>query len=152
MTHKTCVCTLDDGNIAGISSFTMWKTSFFLAALTINSVVVDARRLHKRECSYTWPATDGDTCATISRDWLIDEKLFTAMNPGIDCSKLVPGQEYCVEWNGPPPTGPVVTPNPSSTSAKVSSTTMVTKTSSSVPDGPAAPSPIQSGFAHNCKF
>jgi hypothetical protein len=72
----------------------MWNTlslCFALTALAISSSVADARLLHKRDCSSTWPATDGDTCATISRDWLIDEEVFKAMNPGAACSKLVPG-------------------------------------------------------------
>jgi hypothetical protein len=135
----------------------MWNTSYLYFALTVVAVgssVADARRLHKRECSFTWPATNGDTCATISRDWLIAEELFKAMNTGVDCSKLVPGQEYCVEWSGSLPTAPVIspTPTPTPTPPEPSSTTLVTKTSSAAPSGPAVPSPIQPGVAQNCKF
>ncbi|KAF1968896.1 hypothetical protein BU23DRAFT_433319, partial [Bimuria novae-zelandiae CBS 107.79] len=103
-------------------------------------------------CSFTWPATSGDTCATMSSDWRLDEATFKAMNPGVDCSNLVPDQEYCVEWDGTLPIPPAETSTPAPTSLVPSSTTLVTVTSSSTaPGGPVIPSPIQSGVASNCQ-
>ncbi|KAH8692464.1 hypothetical protein GQ44DRAFT_719863 [Phaeosphaeriaceae sp. PMI808] len=125
-------------------------SSLLLASITFNPSLANAQRLHRRECGVTWPATDGDTCTTMSRDWALDIELFRSMNPGADCAKLVPGQEYCVEWLGPKPSAPVITPI--TLPSKPSSTTLATRTRfSSAPIGPVAPSPVQSGIAQNCQ-
>lgn len=120
--------------------------------LALSPSLTDGRRIYKRDCVFTWPATDEDTCGTMSRDWLLDESVFKAMNPGIDCSKLVPGQEYCVTWDGAISIPPIVTSTSPPTSTKPSSTTLVTTTrSSSAPSGPALPSPVQSGVPSDCE-
>lgn len=132
-----------------------------LHALALASSVADARRLHRRACTFTWPAIDGDTCATMSRDWALGAGIFQTMNPGVDCAKLEPGKEYCIEWEGALPSAPAVTSAPSATPAPVptsapvitkpSSTTLMTTTSVAPPGGPAAPSPVQEGIAANCE-
>ena len=122
---------------------------FLLTALALTSTVADARRIYRRDCKFTWPAIDGDTCSSMARDWAIDEQLFRAINPGIDCAKLDSNKEYCVEWDGPAPSPPALTSAPVPTA--FSSTTLVTKTSSTPPSGPAPPSPVQEGVAANCK-
>ncbi|KAF1360386.1 hypothetical protein EJ07DRAFT_116876, partial [Lizonia empirigonia] len=48
------------------------------------------------DCTITWPAIEGDTCASMARNWALKVDVFQAMNSTADCSKLVPGQEYCV--------------------------------------------------------
>jgi hypothetical protein len=139
-----------------VSLFTMLSNPYSSIAWTIlalGSSSTDGRKIYKRDCSFTWPATSGDTCATMSSDWRLDEATFKAMNPGVDCSNLVPDQEYCVEWDGTLPIPPAETSTPAPTSLVPSSTTLVTVTSSSTaPGGPVIPSPIQSGVASNCEL
>ncbi|KAF1362026.1 hypothetical protein EJ07DRAFT_153601 [Lizonia empirigonia] len=126
-------------------------SSFVLVALAISPSVTDARRLQRRACNFTWPAIEGDTCATMARDWSKEEQVFKAMNPGVDCANLVVGKEYCVEWEGTLPTPPAITSAPVP-SATPSSTTLVKKKSSVPPPSrPVAPSPVQEGVAANCK-
>jgi hypothetical protein len=74
----------------------------------------DARslRLHARDCSFTWPAYDGDTCESMANAWSISEADFVRYNPGVNCVALEPAKDYCVEWTGAPPNGPS---NPTST-------------------------------------
>jgi hypothetical protein len=144
------------GNSSPVSLFIMWSFSYSslaLAVLAVSPSFTDGRHLRKRDCEFTWPATDEDTCATMSRDWALDEASFQAMNPGVNCPKLVANKEYCVQWTGPLPTAPVVTPTPTPapTTTKPTSTTLATTTRSAVPGGPAVPSPVQSGVAANCE-
>jgi hypothetical protein len=131
----------------------MWASSFsaiLLSTLALSSSVCEARRLSRRACTITWPAIDGDTCASMARDWALDVDYFRAMNPTADCSKLVHGQEYCVDWEGTKPTAPAITTTVPPTVP--SSTTLVTKTSSAPPTGPTGPSPVQEGITANCKL
>lgn len=115
--------------------------SFVFVALTLISSITDARRLYRRECGFTWPAIDGDTCATMAQDWAMYEDIFRAINPRVSCSQFVSGKEFCVEWVGPKPSVPVVTLAPGLTAPP--STILVTETSSARPSKPAVPSPYR---------
>ena len=115
------------------------------------------RKLQARDCSITWPAYDGDTCATFADDWSISEAEFLSYNPGAVCSALEVGKEYCVEWTGTPPPlpetpkptptpTPVVTPTPTTLSTVTSPKTTSAPpaaTCASTPAGVVTPSPIQ---------
>lgn len=137
------------------SSFIMYHLRHITVVAALFALSTHARRLHRRECDFTWPATTADTCATMAADWAITEALFKAINPGVECSRsLVEGQEYCVGWVGTPPSVPTpasttVTPRPTSTPSR---TTLATSTSTGPPSGPAPPSPVQSGITQNCQF
>jgi len=152
-TYYGLICTCFALHDRLIFDFPMSISSFsaiLVAALALGSSVCEARRLSRRDCTITWPAIEGDTCASMARDWALEVDFFRAMNPTADCSKLVPGQEYCVDWEGTRPTAPAIT---STTPPTVpSSTTLVTKTSSAPPSGPTGPSPVQEGIAANCKL
>lgn len=114
-----------------------------------------SRGLHKRDCSITFPAYEGDTCVSMADSWSISEAQFLSYNPGAACSALEVGKEYCVEWSGTPPalpeppkTSSTPTPTPTLTtlstvtSARTTSTTTV-ETCASKPAGVVTPSPIQ---------
>lgn len=106
---------------------------------------VNARALRPRDCSFTWPAYAGDDCRSMASSWSISEAEFISFNPGVDCSNLVVGTEYCVEWAGPKPSLPPPPPPASTTTSAVPSTT-------TRPGGPEPPSPTQDGLVENCKF
>ncbi|KAH8699391.1 hypothetical protein GQ44DRAFT_764720 [Phaeosphaeriaceae sp. PMI808] len=138
----------------------------------LSKSTVHARVLHARDCSFKWPAQEGDTCATFANNWSISEADFKSYNPGVNCAALEVGKEYCVEWSGTPPnqpSTPVSTPTPSATSTpKVtitrtttsavttrSSTPGITSTPTSgacksTPAGVTTPSPIQTGLVCGC--
>lgn len=110
---------------------------------------VSAHILRPRDCSFTWRAISGDTCASMANAWSISEAQFISFNPGVDCAALVVGKEYCLEWQGTPPPlpssqSPTSVPKPTSTTFKTSTTP--------APTGPVAPSPTQEGLAKDCKF
>ncbi|KAH8692484.1 hypothetical protein GQ44DRAFT_719839 [Phaeosphaeriaceae sp. PMI808] len=145
-----------------------------IAALLAGSDV-QASKLYARDCSFTWPAYEGDTCETMANNWSISEAEFLSYNPGAVCSALEAGKEYCVEWSGTPPNGPP-TPTPipvaSSTrstlftstirttpvSSTVRSSTPITTSPSPTPSGACkttpvgvvTPSPIQTGLVCGC--
>ncbi|GAP93034.1 hypothetical protein SAMD00023353_10200160 [Rosellinia necatrix] len=98
---------------------------------------VQSRGIYRRDCTFSVPASSGDTCASLATYWGITEVQFKAYNPGVDCSSnLTEDTEYCIEWDGgqPPPT----------------STTTTTTTHATTTTTPGGPSPIQSGVAADC--
>ncbi|ORY65198.1 uncharacterized protein BCR38DRAFT_457414 [Pseudomassariella vexata] len=98
---------------------------------------VEAVVLHPRSCSFSWPAESGDTCLSMAQAWGITESQFISFNPGVICASLIPGQDYCVEWDGSPP------PMPSTTRTSVPPVTTTTT--------PTGPSPTQEGIAKDCE-
>ena len=113
--------------------------------------------LQKRDCSITFPAYEGDTCASMADSWSISEAQFLSFNPGAVCSALEVGKEYCVEWSGTPPalpeptktsSTPTPTPTPTPTTLSTVTSTKITTTApvaicASTPAGVVTPSPIQ---------
>ncbi|EHK96461.1 hypothetical protein M7I_7858 [Glarea lozoyensis 74030] len=61
------------------------------------STKVAAVVIHPRDCSFTWAAEIEDTCQSMASSWEITEAQFISYNPGVVCSALVAGKEYCVE-------------------------------------------------------
>jgi cell division septation protein DedD len=115
----------------------------------LNAVEASPLKLQARDCSLTWPAYDGDNCATFADNWSISEAQFLSFNPGAVCSALEVGKEYCIEWSGTPPPlpvkptptpTPVVTPTPATTTKP---TQAPVATCASTPAGVVTPSPIQ---------
>ena len=103
-------------------------------------------------CTYSWQASKGDTCQTLSELWGISLAQFQQYNPSAACPALTAGTSYCVEWDyGQAPT----TTAAASTTAKPTTTTpkTTTTTTSKAPasTGPALPSPTQDGLASTCK-
>lgn len=111
-----------------------------LLVLAAGATPVAARALYPRACTFTGPAAAGDTCKTMAAGWGVSEADFISWNPGADCNALVPGQEYCVEWDlGSPP--PVTTTAQTITSPPVPTTT-----------APVKPSPTQEGLISDCNI
>lgn len=138
-------------------------TSIFACTLLSS---IEARRLYARDCSFQWPANEGDTCASIANNWSLSEADFISYNPGVNCGALEVGKEYCVEWEGTPPnqspvptSKPVATPTPrpivstSPTTFATITTPIFTTTNDipipssatcqSTPVGVTTPSPVQ---------
>ena len=110
-----------------------------LLLLAARATPAAARALYPRACSFTGPASAGDTCKTMAAGWGVSEADFVSWNPGVDCTALVAGQEYCVEWDmgSPPP----VTTTAQTTTAPAPTTTAPTK-----------PSPTQEGLVSDCEI
>ncbi|KAL6701663.1 hypothetical protein J3F84DRAFT_13816 [Trichoderma pleuroticola] len=74
-------------------------------------------------CIGTNPAGAGDTCTSFASKWQLDEKFFVSLNPDINCSNLVAGQNYCVvgSFLPAPTTSPTVIPRAPATSSLASS-------------------------------
>jgi hypothetical protein len=124
---------------------------------------VFATSLQRRDCKFTWPAYDGDTCSSLAEPWGITEAQFISYNPGVGCSSLVVGKEYCVEWAGALPS-PSPTPRP--TTLQTSSSTKLVlhpatytawfpaitpKPSPTPTPGPTKPAPTQPNVDAKCK-
>lgn len=91
--------------------------------------------LARRDCTFTVPASEGDTCASLADFWGLDLAQFQSYNPGVSCAgTLVAGQEYCIEWDGGQ--------QPTTTSSTTSSATTTTS---------SLPSPTQPGLAADCE-
>ncbi|GJP55590.1 hypothetical protein CLOM_g14541 [Closterium sp. NIES-68] len=61
---------------------------------------VQVERTSKPACSVRYPISQADSaagsCEAINARFSIDA---AAVNPGLDCSNLVPGQQICIEWS-----------------------------------------------------
>jgi hypothetical protein len=118
-----------------------------------NAIEATPHKLQARDCAITWPAYAGDTCTSFAYLWSISEDQFLSYNPGVVCSTLEVGKEYCVEWTGTPPPlptkptpsstpTPVITPKPTTLST-VTTTKAPVATCASTPADVVTPSPIQ---------
>ena len=149
----------------------MVRFEFILGLIALFDASVVAHVLRPRDCSFTWPAYDGDTCKSMADTWSISEAQFISYNPGVDCFALVIGKEYCVEWQGNLPfSSSLIKPSTSSikiatTSSKLLTTSSTIKATSSprttatstikptstTAGAPVAPSPTQDGLIKDCK-
>ncbi|KAL5316128.1 hypothetical protein ACEPPN_017006 [Leptodophora sp. 'Broadleaf-Isolate-01'] len=122
---------------------------FFLSAVALLSAanVGAAAAVVKRDCSFTWAAGSGDTCQSMAVSWGLTQAQFISYNPGVVCTALVVGKEYCVEWMGAAP-GTTTTTKPVTTSSITSTSKIVTTTTSTAPSGP---SPTQDGIVGDCQ-
>ncbi|KAK0106890.1 hypothetical protein ONS95_003609 [Cadophora gregata] len=108
--------------------------------------------LSKRQtvtCTFSITASNGDTCSSIATAWGLTVADFTALNPGINCAKLVVNNQYCVL--GEITATPTTTSSSKSTSESTSSTTRTTSsiTTSQAPT-PAPHMPTQDGISAQC--
>ncbi|GIJ90277.1 hypothetical protein Asppvi_009231 [Aspergillus pseudoviridinutans] len=90
-------------------------------------------------CNFSAAANNGDTCQSFTSAWGQTVKIFEALNPGVSCPNLTPGQSYCLLGtvsNDPAP--------PTTTSTTLKTTTSTTTTSSSPYQ------PTQPGLVANC--
>lgn len=141
--------------------YTLYILLAYLGASCIN-----ARVLRPRDCSFTWPAKQGDTCRSLAEEWSITEAEFISFNPGAPCSSLVANTEYCVEWQGDLPVTSQPTPTKTIQSSSTSSRFTLlppvitwefpasewhaSTTTTKPPSGPATPTPVQSGASTRC--
>ncbi|EPE35195.1 LysM [Glarea lozoyensis ATCC 20868] len=133
------------------------------------STKVAAVVIHPRDCSFTWAAEIEDTCQSMASSWEITEAQFISYNPGVVCSALVAGKEYCVEWVSTIPTTSsstsssmqsttstrdsttLITGPATSTAKPTSSTTKSTTATTTTSTAPTGPVPTQTGITSDCK-
>ncbi|KAK4153834.1 hypothetical protein C8A00DRAFT_33378 [Chaetomidium leptoderma] len=125
----------------------MVNVQSFLGTLALLGTATNAAAvaLHRRDCSFTWPAETGDTCQLMASSWGISLEQFIRWNAGVDCNALVVGHEYCLLWNGPEP-GDTTTSTTTTSETTPTSAPPVTTTESST-----GPSPTQDGIASDCQ-
>ncbi|KAA8648839.1 uncharacterized protein ATNIH1004_004725 [Aspergillus tanneri] len=78
----------------------MGLKSFLILGLFLQ--LLSADKLHTRQsvdCDFSVAASNGDTCQSFTRMWLVNFDKFLLLNPGIDCSSLSGGQLYCLKGN-----------------------------------------------------
>ncbi|KAL7908548.1 hypothetical protein GGI35DRAFT_493637 [Trichoderma velutinum] len=110
---------------------------FFLSQLHLTwGMVLAPRQLISCEAANV--ASSGDTCASFAAKWRLVEKLFVSLNPSINCSKLVAGQDYCV-------VGTFLSAPPASDSTLITSTRPPTATPS------ASGHPLKPGMNPDCR-
>ncbi|EFZ03085.1 LysM domain protein [Metarhizium robertsii] len=94
-------------------------------------------------CSFSTPASNGDTCDSFCKSWGLDMAKLKSLNPGIQCPDLVVGQNYCV-------IGSVSTEPDTTTQSSTSGRTTTTKSTSTLTTSSSQNSPTQPGLAPNC--
>jgi hypothetical protein len=113
-----------------------------------------ARDLNPRDCSFTWSAIQGDTCKSMADAWSITEAQFVSFNPGVECSSLIVGVDYCVEWQGKLSSLSTSLAPPTPTQRPLTPAKFTTKFPAITPKPsttrPAAPGPTQPNVSSKC--
>ncbi|KAF9890423.1 hypothetical protein FE257_005828 [Aspergillus nanangensis] len=90
-------------------------------------------------CTFSAPASSGDTCASFASAWGQTVNEFRALNPGATCPNLTAGQEYCV----------IGTVTDATTTTSTTTTTSKPPPTTTTSSG-SAPGPTQPGIPANC--
>lgn len=99
------------------------------------------------DCSFSVPASAGDTCETLAATWGLDVQTLEHLNPGVACPGLDTSKTYCVIGTVTDQPGTTLTPTTSRTTtpSSMTATTTATTTTTAPSNSPTMP-----GIVANC--
>ncbi|KAL4758185.1 uncharacterized protein BDW70DRAFT_162863 [Aspergillus foveolatus] len=125
----------------------MQLTHFVAAGLAPALVSAFSRRVV--DCTFSVPASAGDTCETLAGSWGLDVETLQQLNPGITCPDLDTSKTYCVIGTVTDEPGTTLTTS-SWKSTTTTTTTTTTKSTTTTTTTAPSNSPTMPGFVNNC--
>ncbi|KAL2821619.1 hypothetical protein BJX63DRAFT_378708 [Aspergillus granulosus] len=121
-----------------------------VVAVGLAPALVSALSRRAVDCSFSVPASAGDTCETLAGSWGLDVEALQHLNPGITCPGLDTSKTYCVIGTVTDEPGTTLTTTASSRTTTTTTATTTTKSATTTTTTAPSNSPTMPGIVDNC--